>query len=223
MENKQGNINNLYETRIIKRGCIFWYRFPDLGYGQSVQSGLRPVIVVQNELGNKYSPVVLVVPVTSKLNKKAMPTHVELISESVVGLEKNSIALCEQVFSISKKDLGDYIGRLRLSTMREINDALRIEFQLGGTTKENEIKKFALELSQNIKTYEKIIDEYGLFLESNIIRQTEIKMKLEIRRLEQYCEGERLDINEFYNNYKNHRGEKEKVYNYNIDKKVVMM
>lgn len=219
MENKQSNINNLYETRIIKRGCIFWYQFPDLS--NNLQSGLRPVVVVQNELGNKYSPVVLVVPVTSKLNKKAMPTHVDLITESVVGLEKNSVALCEQVFTISKRDLGDYIGRLRPSTMREISDALRIEFQLGGTTKENEIKKFAMELSQNIKTYEKIIEEYSSFLESNIINQTEIKLKLEIKRLKQYCEGNRLDVFEFYQDYKNKK--ESNLCSYGIDRKVVSL
>lgn len=109
------------------RGQLF---YADLGSGiGSEQQGLRPVVIIQNNMGNKHSPTVIVAAVSSKTKTKAkLPTHFNIGLES--GLERPSIVLLEQLRTIDKQRLGNYIGQLSLPQVRELNHALAISIGL---------------------------------------------------------------------------------------------
>ena len=112
---------------MVKRGDIFDADLsPVIG---SEQGGIRPVIVVQNDIGNKYSPTVIVAAVTSRINKAKMPTHIE-ISALEYGLTKDSVILAEQIRTIDKKRLKEKIGRIDDKLIEKVNTALMISFGL---------------------------------------------------------------------------------------------
>lgn len=102
----------------IKRGDILMVELPN-NENSNIQSGFRPVLVVQNNIGNRYSPTVIVVPLTSKIKKLEMPTH-ELIEEKeAIGLKVNSMVLCEQITTIDKKKVKNKIGRVLSNEVME--------------------------------------------------------------------------------------------------------
>ena len=104
----------------IRRGDIYQADLnPVFG---SEQGGYRPVLVIQNNRGNKYSPTVIVAAITSRLKTK-LPTHVLL--RNIKGLDKNSVVLLEQVRTIDKKRLDNYVGTLTKEQMQKIDKALR--------------------------------------------------------------------------------------------------
>lgn len=112
---------------IVKRGDIFYADLsPVVG---SEQGGIRPVLVVQNNIGNKYSPTVIVAAITSQINKAKLPTHIE-ISASEYGLTKDSVVLLEQVRTIDKKRLREKIGHSDDEMMDKVDEALLISFGL---------------------------------------------------------------------------------------------
>ncbi|MCT4619258.1 MAG: type II toxin-antitoxin system PemK/MazF family toxin [Marinisporobacter sp.] len=112
---------------IVKRGDIFYADLsPVVG---SEQGGIRPVLVVQNNIGNKYSPTVIVAAITSQINKAKLPTHIE-ISASEYGLTKDSVVLLEQVRTIDKRRLREKIGHSDDEMMDKVNEALLISFGL---------------------------------------------------------------------------------------------
>ncbi len=107
----------------IKRGDMFYANLsPVIG---SEQGGVRPVLVVQNNTGNRYSPTVIVAAITSKINKGKLPTHVE-IETSHYNIPKNSVILLEQIRTIDKRRLEEKIGSLDEKTMMDVNVALSI-------------------------------------------------------------------------------------------------
>ena len=109
----------------VKRGDIFYADLsPVVG---SEQGGIRPVLVVQNDVGNRYSPTVIVSAITSQINKAKLPTHIE-IAASDYGLQKDSVILLEQVRTIDKKRLKEKIGQLDDELMVMVNDALKVSF-----------------------------------------------------------------------------------------------
>ena len=89
------------------------------------QGGGRPVLVVQNDVGNKYSPTIIAAAVTSKINKAKLPTHIEL-SAVEYGLSKDSVVLLEQIRTLDKRRLKERIGELPAATMKQVNHALLI-------------------------------------------------------------------------------------------------
>ena len=94
---------------LIKRGDIFYADLsPVIG---SEQGGVRPILVVQNDVGNKYSPTVIAAAITSQKDKSKLPTHIELSSQSC-GLSRDSIVLLEQIRTIDKRRLKEHMGRL---------------------------------------------------------------------------------------------------------------
>ena len=106
----------------VKRGELYYADLsPVVG---SEQGGIRPVLVVQNDVGNKYSPTIIAAAVTSKLNKAKLPTHIELPPE--YGLAKNSVILLEQIRTIDKRRLKERIGELPHATMQRVNKAILI-------------------------------------------------------------------------------------------------
>lgn len=107
----------------IKRGELYYADLsPVVG---SEQGGVRPVLVVQNDVGNKYSPTVIAAAVTSKINKAKLPTHIELPSNSY-GLQKDSVILLEQIRTLDKRRLKERIGELNETTMTRVDKAILI-------------------------------------------------------------------------------------------------
>lgn len=114
---------------IVKRGDIYYADLsPVVG---SEQGGIRPVLVIQNDTGNKYSPTVIAAAITSRINKAKMPTHIELAAKEY-GLHKDSVVLLEQIRTIDKRRLREKIGRIDDELMDSVNDALSISFGLDG-------------------------------------------------------------------------------------------
>lgn len=114
----------------IRRGDIY---FADLSpVVGSEQGGVRPVLVVQNDVGNRYSPTVIAAAITSKQDKAKLPTHIELGADRS-GLQRDSIVLLEQIRTIDKKRLKEKMGSLGDDSMHEVDRALSISFGLPGT------------------------------------------------------------------------------------------
>lgn len=106
----------------IKRGELYYADLsPVVG---SEQGGVRPVLIVQNDVGNKYSPTVIVAAITSQINKARIPTHIEL--NSSYGLTKDSVLLLEQIRTLDKRRLKERIGILDEKCMENVNQALLI-------------------------------------------------------------------------------------------------
>ena len=112
----------------VKRGEIYYADLsPVVG---SEQGGIRPVLIVQNDVGNRHSPTVIAAAITSQRDKSKLPTHIEVSAEKW-GLAKDSIVLLEQIRTIDKKRLKDRMGELDLTSMNKVNTALSISFGLG--------------------------------------------------------------------------------------------
>ncbi|MBR5155866.1 MAG: type II toxin-antitoxin system PemK/MazF family toxin [Clostridia bacterium] len=112
---------------IVKRGDIYYADLsPVVG---SEQGGVRPVLIIQNDIGNKYSPTVIATAITSQINKAKMPTHIELDANEY-GLSKDSVVLAEQIRTIDKRRLKEKIGHLDDNLMNRVNEALEISFGL---------------------------------------------------------------------------------------------
>ena len=95
----------------------------------SEQGGIRPVLIVQNDVGNKHSPTVIAAAITSQREKSRLPTHIEINSGSC-GLAKDSVVLLEQIRTIDKKRLKERMGALDAGSMDKINEALQVSFGL---------------------------------------------------------------------------------------------
>ena len=111
----------------VKRGDIY---FADLSpVVGSEQGGVRPVLIVQNDVGNRHSPTVIAAAITSRLGKTKLPTHIAINAEKV-GLERDSVVLLEQIRTIDKRRLGEKMGHLNDDVMGEVNAALNVSFGL---------------------------------------------------------------------------------------------
>ena len=112
----------------IKRGEIYYADLsPVIG---SEQGGVRPVLIVQNDVGNRYSPTVIAAAITSQRDKTNLPTHIQVNADGC-GLSKDSIVLLEQVRTIDKQRLKEKMGRLDGTSMDMVNQALSVSFGLG--------------------------------------------------------------------------------------------
>lgn len=108
---------------IIKRGDIFYADLsPVIG---SEQGGVRPVLVIQNDVGNKYSPTIIIAAITSQINKAKLPTHIEIVA-SEYGLTKDSVILLEQIRTIDKKRLREKVGHFDEEMMESVNECIKI-------------------------------------------------------------------------------------------------
>ena len=113
----------------VKRGDIFYADLsPVVG---SEQGGTRPVLIVQNDMGNRHSPTVIAAAITSQMNKAKLPTHIELTGRNV-GLTKDSVVLLEQIRTIDKRRLREHTGHADRSVMDQVDSALAVSFGLQG-------------------------------------------------------------------------------------------
>ncbi len=112
---------------IVKRGDVY---FADLSpVVGSEQGGVRPVLILQNDIGNRFSPTVIVAAITAQIQKAKLPTHVEINAEKY-GFERNSVILLEQIRTIDKQRLTDKITQLDEPMMQQVNKALQISLGL---------------------------------------------------------------------------------------------
>lgn len=116
-------------TSGVKRGDIYYADLsPVVG---SEQGGLRPVLIVQNDTGNRHSPTVIAAAITSQINKAKLPTHIELEGKSY-GLAKDSVVLLEQIRTIDKRRLRERMGKLDAGLMNKVDNAIAVSFGLNG-------------------------------------------------------------------------------------------
>ena len=116
---------------MIKRGELYYADLsPVVG---SEQGGVRPILIVQNDTGNKYSPTIIAAAVTSQINKAKLPTHIELCANEF-GLVKDSVILLEQIRTLDKRRLKERIGELSPTTMKKVNNALLISLGFQNST-----------------------------------------------------------------------------------------
>ena len=115
-------------TNNIRRGDIYYADLsPVIG---SEQGGLRPVLIVQNDVGNKYSPTVIAAAITSRMSKAKLPTHIDIYAKDA-GLARDSVVLLEQIRTIDKKRLKEKMGHLDDTAMNDVNNAISVSFGLG--------------------------------------------------------------------------------------------
>lgn len=113
----------------VRRGDIYYADLsPVVG---SEQGGMRPVLIVQNDTGNKHSPTVIAAAITSQVGKARLPTHIELSGQSC-GLSRDSVILLEQIRTIDKSRLRERMGRLEEQQMSEVDNAIAVSFGLEG-------------------------------------------------------------------------------------------
>ena len=114
----------------VRRGDIYYADLsPVVG---SEQGGVRPVLIVQNDIGNRYSPTVIAAAITSQTGKARLPTHISLGGQSC-GLTKDSIILLEQIRTIDKQRLRERMGKLDDAMMSRVDNAIAVSFGLGGS------------------------------------------------------------------------------------------
>lgn len=115
----------------VKRGDIYYADLsPVVG---SEQGGLRPVLIIQNDVGNRYSPTVIAAAITSRMSKTRLPTHIDIYADKV-GLSKDSVVLLEQIRTLDKRRLKEKMGHLDDRMMEAVNTAIAVSFGLGDTS-----------------------------------------------------------------------------------------
>ena len=122
----------------IRRGDIFYADLsPVIG---SEQGGLRPVLIVQNDVGNRYTPTVIAAAITSRMGKTRLPTHIDIYADRV-GLAKDSVILLEQIRTIDKRRLKEKMGHLDDDIMNAVNNAIAVSFGLGNQEYQSEYER----------------------------------------------------------------------------------
>ena len=202
MENRINNSNSL--SNVIQRRDIW---FTDLGQNMgSMQNGIRPCLIISNDVGNRHSPCCIIVPLTSSTTKRPLPTHVSINRDANNNLEKNSIVLLEQIITVDKRKLIDKIGKCSFEVMAKIDKAIKISLAINDVNVEsvnnyrNNLAplKFdtdrAKDLGIAINKIENIINTS----ESNLI-DLEDTIKVLLYELKFYCSGfENINYRFFY-------------------------
>jgi len=189
---ERNNIGKMVD--VFKRGDII---LCDLGLGEgSEQSGQRPCVVIQNDVGNKFSTTIIVATITSSNRKAKIPTHVEVDERS--GLDKPSLILCEQVRTVDKHRVKKYIGSVPRNVREKIDNALIISLEI--------FKRGELEVEEQVikvkSLEETILDLANLTLTSKVTNHMVSKFNRELMILEDLCKENRLYLNGYYNKSK---------------------
>ena len=185
-------ISNSNSYKEIRRGDIY---YANIGENTgSIQSGIRPVMIVQNDFGNIHSPTVVVAFLSSRINKAKLPTHVIITKEECRGLTYDSFVGMEQLFTLNKYQLGSYIGNI-------MNDKIdkAIAISLGLKKVESKAVQVAKRKAEDIKQLDSFIEIWVSGNRSvDEIKNEVNRRKLEIKDLQYYCEVNRLNISEYY-------------------------
>lgn len=197
------NENNKNTKSNIRRGDIYWV---NLGEPKgNIQGGVRPCIVTSNDIGNKFSPIVSVAPLSTQIEKCKLPTHAFIGKDECLGLSKDSFLMAEQIRPIDKTTLGDYIGYI-------MNDRIdkAISISLGLT---NTIKDIKDEIHRKVRE----IKELDIFIQKWLNREGDVNKiqidiedrKLRVKELIVYCSKNGQDV-ELYYDINCIKGDKEK-------------
>ena len=183
-----------------KRGNVYWV---DFGITDgSEQGGVRPAVIIQNDIGNKYSPTVIVCPISSEIKKKELPTHVYLSEYKMYGLTKPSQVITEQIRTIDKSKVGDYIGYIDKSAMLKVSKALEVSVQVGGAKNIYEPREVKV-IKDKVKEIEEIDSFIRMWLMKNndvtVIKDYLIDREIMIKDLELYANKHNLDYKKIYN------------------------
>ncbi|HFD2052209.1 TPA: type II toxin-antitoxin system PemK/MazF family toxin [Clostridium perfringens] len=184
--------------KTILKGDIWYVDLPS--NGDNIQSGVRPCIIVSNNIANKFSPVIQIVALTSKMNKAKIPTHV-FFEQGQFGLEENSIALCEQIRPINKKLLMDKIGSLDEKNLERIDKAMLIQLQLERNIEtkpvhtEEKLDRMFIEKSR--KNIDNLITAYKI-LKTEDMKESIMFSVLELKK---YCIKHRINYNLYIGKY----------------------
>lgn len=181
----------MIDNLIIKRGDMFRAVFDGVG---SEQAGERPFIIIQNNLGNKYSPTLVVALITTKV-KRDMPTHVKLTKE--FGLLEDSVVMLEQIRTIDRaRIIGDsYIGRVDRETMKKIDEAMKISVALENS-RDLEVRKQVREIEYWERSINELLDDVYATIEQ--IKQRVFKLKIEYNKFRQLCVESRVYYGDYY-------------------------
>lgn len=184
--------------KTILKGDIWYVDLPS--NGDNIQSGVRPCIIVSNNIANKFSPVIQIVALTSKMNKAKIPTHV-FFEKGQFGLEENSIALCEQIRPINKKLLMDKIGSLDEKNLERIDKAMLIQLQLERNIEtkpvHTEEKLDRLHIEKSRKHIDNLITAYKI-LKTEDMKESIMFSVLELKK---YCIKHRINYNLYIGKY----------------------
>lgn len=181
----------MIDNLIIKRGDMFRALFDGVG---SEQAGERPFVVIQNNLGNKYSPTLVVALITTKV-KRDMPTHVNLTKE--FGLKEDSVVMLEQIRTIDRARIieDSYIGRVDRETMKKIDEAMKISVALENT-RDLEVRKQVNEIEYWERSINDLLDD--IYATSEQIKQRVLKLKIEYNKFRQLCAESRVYYGDYY-------------------------
>lgn len=191
-------INNNTNKRCISWGDIYYAELDGQG---SEQSGFRPVIIIQNNVGNRFSPTVLIATITSKLGKANIPTHVTIEG---YGLKSKSVIEAEQIKTIDKNRLKSYVGRIDdyitinriikaigISTAQDLDPLDRI--------KDEDIREIIEDKLDKIRSYERILSDGE---NSDFINHCLYSKQLELDELQDFCKENGLNYKNYYTEYK---------------------
>ena len=179
----------MMEEQTYIRGDVFFAELEGLG---SIQSGTRPVVIIQNDIGNRYSPTVIVATVTSQIKKINQPTHVIVKKDSVNNLKCDSVILLEQIQTINKINLKFKIGRLNEKDIERLNEALSISLALETEKKFKIINRKMMEirdLEVNLALYCNNIE-----LRDRLLMEREVAIK----DAQYYCDKYDLNFDDYY-------------------------
>lgn len=181
----------MIDNLIIKRGDMFRAVFDGVG---SEQAGERPFVVLQNNLGNKYSPTLIVALITTKI-KRDMPTHVNLTKE--FGLKEESVVMLEQIRTIDRSRIieNSYIGRVSRETMKLVDEAMSISVALE-SSRDSEVRKQVREIEYWERSLNDLMDD--IYATGEQIKQRVIKLKIEYNKLKEMCYRSRLYLGDYY-------------------------
>lgn len=192
-------MNSNYSSRgmLIKRGMVFLLDMTGMGaigseQGESVKGNLRPCVIIQNDIGNRFSPTVVVALITSKMTKAKMPTHIRLDKE--IGLDTNSIVMLEQIKTVDKQRLVKFCCKLDREKIAEIDRAMNISLgQLN--VREEQVLKQVEEVKYLMRSIDDLIDD--LYSSKNQIRQRVIRLNCEYNKLKRMCEENNLYVSNY--------------------------
>lgn len=191
------NSNYGIKGMLIKRGMVFLLDMSGMGaigseQGESVKGSLRPCVVIQNDIGNKFSPTVVVALITSKMTKANIPTHVKLDKE--MGLDANSIVMLEQIKTVDKQRLVKFCCKLDREKVAEIDRAMKVSLgQLN--LREEQVLEQVEEVKYLMRNIDELIDD--LYSSKNQIRQRVIRLNCEYNKLKRMCEENNLYVSNY--------------------------
>lgn len=191
----------MVDNKVFNRGDVY---FANMGeYNGSVQGGTRPVVIIQNDIGNRFSPTVIVAIITSQTNKRLLPTHIEL-DHKYIGLYKESIVTLEQIRTVNKTDLISYVGCLSKEDMNKLDNATAISLDLINKNRKSNDDEVMECINDKIKNIEQIDSVLRTAFATGVNNNEFLTKFLSdregyIKDLEEYCIKNNKSYTEFYN------------------------